>query len=199
MAYIKYPNYRMYWSSNPAFRMDLIADIMSLKRSEKIKTYLHFVDNDETPENNTDMFVTAKPILDILRETFSGTVTPAEYQSIDKMIIPFKGRSRAKQYIKSKPKKWGFEAWVRSSSDGYMTVLEMYQEKRQGQNNTLSPNFGPIGNTVVILCQGLEGKNRKIILDNFFTTIQLLLYLNQKKIHVLGTIRSNRRSVQRVN
>ncbi|XP_049814501.1 piggyBac transposable element-derived protein 3-like [Schistocerca nitens] len=68
----------------------------------------------------------------------------------------------------------------------------MYQGKRQEQNNTLSPNFGPIGNTVVRLCQRLEGKNHKIILDNLFTTITLLSYLKQKKIHVLGTIRSNR-------
>ncbi|XP_049845597.1 piggyBac transposable element-derived protein 3-like [Schistocerca gregaria] len=59
----------------------------------------------------------------------------------------------------------------------------------------MSPNFGTIGNTVLRLCQGLEGKTHKIILDNLFTTIPLLSYLKQKKIHVLGTIRSNRLKV----
>lgn len=35
MTYIKYPNYRLYWSSDPGLRLSLIADTMSLKRSKK--------------------------------------------------------------------------------------------------------------------------------------------------------------------
>lgn len=120
MTYVKYPNYRMYWSSNQALRMSLIADITPLMKFEKIERYLQFEDNDTIPKSNTDIFVKVKPILEILKETFSGTVTPTEYQAIDEMIILFKGGSRAKQYIKSKPKKWGFKAWVRSSSDGFV-------------------------------------------------------------------------------
>lgn len=67
----------------------------------------------------------------------------------------------------------------------------MYQRKIQVYDTASSPDFGPIGNTVVRMSQGLEGKNHKLILDNLFTIIPVLTYLKKKQIYVLGTIRSN--------
>lgn len=52
MTYIRYPNYRMYWSSLTSLRMDLIADTLPLKRFEKLKRYLHFIDNTSIPKEN---------------------------------------------------------------------------------------------------------------------------------------------------
>lgn len=45
MTYIKYPAYRMYWSTQYGLRFDAIAETMPLRRYEKIKRFLHFVDN----------------------------------------------------------------------------------------------------------------------------------------------------------
>jgi hypothetical protein len=45
MTYIKYPNTRMYWSSEPGLRMDQIANVMSVNRFSEIKRYLHFTNN----------------------------------------------------------------------------------------------------------------------------------------------------------
>jgi hypothetical protein len=118
MTYIKYPSYRMYWSSVPGLRFDFIADTMSLTKYEDIKRHVHFVNNDDIPEDNKDSFINVRPVLDILSETFANACTPTEYMAIDGMIIPFKSRSRNKQYIKSKPKKWGFKVWLRASADG---------------------------------------------------------------------------------
>jgi hypothetical protein len=39
-----------------------------------------------------------------MNEIFSELVTPTKLQATDEMIIPFKGRSTAKQCTKSKPK-----------------------------------------------------------------------------------------------
>lgn len=44
-TYIKYPNVRMYWSSLPGMRQNMIADAMTSKKFAKIKSYLHFEDN----------------------------------------------------------------------------------------------------------------------------------------------------------
>lgn len=104
MAYIKYPAYRMYWSSSPGLGFELIANAISLKRYEEIKRYLHFVYIDEIPENNKDCFTKIHPHLDTLEKSFAAAATLTEYMAIDEMIIQLKGRSRAKQYIKSKPK-----------------------------------------------------------------------------------------------
>lgn len=188
MTYIKYPSYRMYWSSNPALRMDLIADSMGLKRFEKLKKYLHFTDNEKLSPSNKDIFIKVRPILNILEKTFSTVVTPSETMAIDEMLIPFKGRSKAKQYLQSKPKKWGFKVWVNASPDGYVWKFNMYQGKVDAPKSV----FGPIGDTVLALATGLENKNHKLVLDNLFTSYGLLKHLLGKKIYVVGTIRSNR-------
>lgn len=66
---------------------------MPLKRAERIKRFLHFVDNESIPKDNNDMFVKLRPVLDILARTFQEVMTPPEYLAVDEAIIPFKGRS----------------------------------------------------------------------------------------------------------
>lgn len=108
--------------------------------------------------------------------------------AIDEMIIPFKGRHRMKQYIKSKPKKWRFKVWVMAAANGYVSKFEMYQSA----NKDTTTNLGVIGDTVLRLCKGLDGKNHKIFMDNLFTSIPTILTLKLKRIYVVGTVRSNR-------
>lgn len=103
MSYIKYPNNRMYWSiSEPGIRMDRIANAMSVNRFREIKRYLHFTNN-LSIRNSNDRYWKIRPVLDILHQTFHDCAS-IENVSIDEMIIPFKGKSHLKQYIKSKPK-----------------------------------------------------------------------------------------------
>lgn len=45
MAIVKLPRQRMYWSQHT--RIPAIADIMSVKRTEKIKKYIHICDNNK--------------------------------------------------------------------------------------------------------------------------------------------------------
>ena len=45
MAIVKLPRQRMYWSQHT--RIPPIADIISVKRFEKIKKYIHFCDNNK--------------------------------------------------------------------------------------------------------------------------------------------------------
>ena len=188
MTYIKYPAYRMYWSSTPGLRFEMIADAMSLKRYEEIKRYLHFTNNLNIPDDNKDSFIKIRPLLDKLSTSFAEAAEPTEFLSIDEMIIPFKGRHRMKQYIKSKPKKWGFKVWVRASANGYVSKFKMYQS---ADKSTVS-NLGVIGDTVMRLCQDIVGKNHKIFMDNLFTSIPTINSLKTKDIYVVGTIRTNR-------
>ncbi|KAG0415261.1 hypothetical protein HPB47_007572 [Ixodes persulcatus] len=60
-----------------------------------------------------DKLFKVRPIIDALRQNLR-LVPPEEKQSIDEQIIPFKGRSQMKQYIKAKPHKWGFKVHLGS-------------------------------------------------------------------------------------
>lgn len=112
MTYIKYPNVRMYWSSLPGMRMDLIANNMTVNRFSEIKRFLHFTNNESKPNSNdpsSDKYWKLRPILSMLHDSFHAAATPEVNVEIDEMVVPFKGRSSQKQYLKSKPKKWGFK------------------------------------------------------------------------------------------
>lgn len=187
MTYIKYPKLRMYWHGNQ-LRCNAIAELMSCRRFEEIKKFLHFVQvSSLSDDQKINKYFRIQPILDILHKTFLECVDPPEHQSIDEMLIPFKGKSQLKQYLKNKPKKWGFKFWIRASPGGYVHKFEGYQ------SSTVEKSiYGPVGDSVIRLCQGLENKNHKLFMDNLFTSDNLLQYFQSKEIFVLGTVQLNR-------
>ena len=163
---------------------------MSVHRFEEIRRYLHFIDNLSIPKDNTDRLIKIRPFLTKLHETFHDAATPEESQSIDEMMIPFKGRSGLKQYIKSKPKKWGFKMWVRAGVSGYVYCFEPYQASSGGRGEP--SRFGVAGDVVLRLCHDLSGKNHKVYCDNLFTSVPLAMELKRQDIYIIGTCRSNR-------
>lgn len=55
-------------------------------------------------------------------------MVPEEHNSVDEMMIPFKGRfSSIKQYMRGKPNPWGFKVLVRTGISGMMCDFDVYQ------------------------------------------------------------------------
>ncbi|KAG9280005.1 piggyBac transposable element-derived protein 3-like, partial [Astyanax mexicanus] len=190
MSYVRYPRSRMYWSSETGLRLELIADAMPVNRFEQILRYMHFVDNYSLDPKNADRFVKIRPVLDALKETFQSALDPEEFQSVDEMMIPYKGRLSIKQYVPKKPKPWGIKVWVRAGSSGYMYNFEPYQGPAGGRGEI--SQLGMAGDVVMRLCQDIQDKNHKVFFDNFFCTIPLLQALEHQGIYGTGTCRSNR-------
>lgn len=189
MTYIRYPRARMYWSSDQGLRCSLIADAMPVNRFETITKNLHFTDNLSHNKEDTDKVWKLRPVLDYLATRFKEGVTPEESHSVDEMMVPFTGRSSLKQYIRSKPKPWGFKIWTRSGVSGYVYAFEVYQGANGGRPDSV---LGLCADVVVRLCEGLEGQNHKVYFDNLFTTLPLLLHLKEMQIFAIGTLRKNR-------
>ena len=79
---------------------------------------LHFSDN--TYDDKTDRGFKVRSVIDHLNKRF-GEVLSNNKEQINKHMVKFKERSDMKQYIKSKPIKWGFQIWFRcSSKTGYL-------------------------------------------------------------------------------
>ena len=110
MGVVQLPSYRMYWSQN--IRCPQIADVMPLKRFDKLKRFIHFVDNSKYEESNHDKLFKIRPVIERVREQCL-RVLPEEMHSIDEQIIPAKTTySGIRQYNRKKPKKWGFKNLV---------------------------------------------------------------------------------------
>ena len=117
-------------------------------------------------------------------------------QIIDEHIVKFKGRSRMKQYKKSKPIEWGFKFWFCClSKSGYLYQMDIYLGRKQ----TTNCNLG-LGEEVVLqLTKDLERSFCTVYFDNFFNSPKLIEKLFQKGIYGIGKVRANREQIPKMN
>lgn len=89
-----------------------VSDVMWF---QSLLTLLHFVNNLTVSEmEKKDKLWKLRPWLDSFRKKCLQVVLE-EHNSVDEMMIPFKGKSRSiKQYMRGKPHPWGFKLWVRT-------------------------------------------------------------------------------------
>ncbi|KAF0711468.1 piggyBac transposable element-derived protein 3-like [Aphis craccivora] len=99
MGVNKLPAYKDFWSN-----------LMGVPIYQKILRSLHFQNNDEYDPNYR--FYKIRPFLNKIQE--------GNRYSIDEMMIPYKGTKSGsrRQYIKSKPIKWGLKFFIRAGING---------------------------------------------------------------------------------
>ena len=115
MSIVRMPSQRDYWSQYLQYQR--ISSVMTIRRFEWIKRFLHCNDNNTMPKDCTDKLYKIRPIIDALKEKFR-LFSPTELLCIDEQMVPFKGRSKLKQYNPQKPKKWGYKLYVLTILDG---------------------------------------------------------------------------------
>lgn len=134
MSIHRLPSYRHYWSTNPLLSVPFIANVMTRKRYDEIKTNLHFANNENQPDrtdSNFDRAFKVRPIINHFNKAFDKALTATKSQSIDEHMIKFKGRNVMKQYMKAKPIKLGFKIWCRCDSEsGYLFECNIYTGRK---------------------------------------------------------------------
>uniref|UniRef100_A0A2C9LG34 PiggyBac transposable element-derived protein domain-containing protein n=1 Tax=Biomphalaria glabrata TaxID=6526 RepID=A0A2C9LG34_BIOGL len=115
MGLAKMPGVKCYWETDT--RYDPVAGVMSRNRFQSLLSNLHFVNNNlATNEEKSDKLWKIRPWLKLFRNNCLKVIAH-ENNSIDEMMIPFKGKfSKLKQFIKGKPHPWGIKVWARTSS-----------------------------------------------------------------------------------
>ena len=107
---------------------------------------------------------------------------------IDEYMVKFKGRSRMKQYVKSKPIKWGLKLWFYClSKSGYLYQMDIYLGRKQ----TSEFSLGLRGEVVLQLTKDLVRSFCTVYFDNLFTSSNLIEKLIQKRIYGIGTVWAN--------
>ena len=195
MGYVGMDSIRDYWSKQ--YGLKEVMNTMPGKTFEKIKSILHFAPNAEAKppgEDGFDRLHKIRPIMNELRKNFQ-SVPLEECLSIDEQICPTKKNSYLKQYVPSKPHKWGYKFYVLSGVSGFAYDFEMYsgQENDPKFRRSDEPDLGAAANNVVRLSRTVpDNCNHKLYFDNYFTSLDLLVYLAKRGIYSLGTIRRNR-------
>lgn len=115
-------------------------------------------------------------------------------------MIPYKGKKAGskRQYIKSKPKKWGFKFFIRAGVNGCIYDFLPYGSDSTFNNihfNDVEHKYFGLGPKVVLaLSSTIPNKPLSTMhFDNFFTTPELIHHLRKEYgILSLGTVRQNR-------
>ena len=182
MAINKLPTIAEYWRVDNLIGNDGIQNTMFRNRCEILQN-LHFADNRK--DDKTDKAFKVRPVIDHLNWKVSEVLSKNSEQSIDEHMVKFKGGSGMKQYIKSKPIKWGFKFWFRcSSKSGYLYQMDVYLGRKQ----TPAFNLGFWEEVVLQLTKDLEQSFCIAYFDNFFNSQKLIEKLFQKGIYGIGTV-----------
>ena len=106
-------------------------------------------------------------------------------------MVPFKGRSGLKQYVPSKPHKYGYKVFVLCSSSGLIHNFDVYSGRIGPPQN--DPDLESSSNIALTLSEVIPNNaNHLLYFDNWFTSMPLKLELWKRGIFCLGTARSNR-------
>ena len=147
--------------------------------------------NTTTDEDKVDRVWKLRPWIEKLQTNLS-IVSCDEFQSVDEIMVAFKGRSILRMYMQKKPKKWGIKLWGRASPSGILHTFDVYQGKGTGLRGDETAGCGLGGNVVLQLTETLPKKPFKIFADNFFTNFAMAAELKKRGLQYTGTIAANR-------
>ena len=158
---------------------------------ELLRRSIHSVDQDTEHDTNDKIFQ-IKPVLEAVRKECV-KVEPEEFHAVDKQIIPSKTKcSKVQQYDPQKNRKWGFKNLVRVGAGGFMYNFYLCGGKESNEVTAYS-HLQKSAQVVAKLCvELLRHVWRKVFFDNWFTTLDLMIYLKKERLLAVGTIRSNR-------
>ena len=103
MGLVKLPSIYCYWQKDLVYHYSPIADRISRKRFFDIHRFIHFANNatlSAPGSSDYDKLGKIRPILTSLTDRFSAIYEPGKDLSINEAMIPYKGRSSLKQYMR---------------------------------------------------------------------------------------------------
>ncbi|KAE8740291.1 hypothetical protein FOCC_FOCC014191 [Frankliniella occidentalis] len=120
------PCYEDYWSG--ITRVRFVAEAMPISRFKLIRARLHLIDNSTIPKDNKDPLIRVRPLLQHIKQKCNNLPQHTATFSIDESMSPYKGTKAGplRQYIKGKPHKWGFKAFMLTSSSGLVYDFIVY-------------------------------------------------------------------------
>ncbi|GFN90168.1 PiggyBac transposable element derived 3 [Plakobranchus ocellatus] len=116
---------KLYWKNSEDIYNPAVANSLTVKQFEEILRYIHSADNLKLPED--DKFAKIKPLFNMLNDKYLLYWINGQNLNVHESMAPYYGRHGAKQFIHSKPIRYGFKQWCLNTPDGYHMQTEPYQ------------------------------------------------------------------------
>ncbi|CAJ1074266.1 piggyBac transposable element-derived protein 4-like [Xyrichtys novacula] len=159
-----------------------------------------------------DKLAAVREVWDMWSERLLSPYNPRPEITVDEQLVPFRGHCPFRQYIPSKPAKYGIKTWVACDfKSSYAWKMQVYTGKATATDAAAAAGggggggggedpgpraagHGPeknLGMRVVLdVTEGLRDRN--LTCDNFFTSYELGQQLLKRKMTMFGTVRKNK-------
>lgn len=139
-----------------------------------------------------DRLAPVRNVFEIFVKNCQDAYTPFEHLTIDEELVAFRGRCAFRQYIPSKPAKYGLKIYALVDAKTFYTMhLEIYCGK-QPDDSPYAMSNKPF-HVVDRLVKCVSGTGRNITMDNFFMSYETTEHLlKNHKLTAVGTLRSNK-------
>ena len=174
--------------------VDIFHTTMSLRRFKFLLQCIRFDDKTTRSEKlKSDKLAPIREIFQIFVNNCQNSYSISEYATVDEMLAGFRGRCSFRQYIPSKPDKYGIKLFALVDAQTFFTSkIEVYVGTQPDGPYKVSNSPGDV---VERVCSGILGTGRNITLDNWFTSYDLSKRMLRHKITVVGTFRKNKRQI----
>jgi len=186
MGIDRLPRTEMYWSQT--FGHPLVTSLFSRDRFKQLLRFFRVVALDEDAADRNPL-PHVRSLAAKLNAAFAAHAAPSQHLTLDEAMVAYKGRSPIKQYIPSKPHKWGYKIWCLASDD-YLLHFEVYAGKEEAPSDA-----GATVDTVLRMTTAYQHQQHVLYTDNWFTSPALLHALAQRGIRLCGSVRSNRKGM----
>ena len=132
-----------------------------------------------------------EPIIEHVRNISRELFQPYEKIAVDERIVKSKHKwSGIRQFMKDKPVKFGIKLWVLADTiTGYTCDFYVYLGKKRTQITDLSK--GLAYSVVMNLMPNYCNQGYRLFIDSFYTTLNLINDLLDKKVYTIGAVRGN--------
>lgn len=173
--------------------------VMSKNRFLTLINCLRFDDVETRTERlKYNKLAAISDIFDAFINNCKQNYTLGTHVCIDEMLIAFRGRCKFRIYMPNKPNKYGLKVLLLVDADTFY-VYNAYVYHGKGSDgeglNDVEKRLGIPSQSVIRLCEGIEGSNRNITADNWFSSIELLNELKDRGLTYLGTVKKNKKEI----
>ena len=182
------------WSNDSVHHLDYASAAMTRERFKILTANLIF-DNLELRTASHSKFSKMSEIFNIFKSNISTPLVPGASLCIDEQLFAFRGRCSFRQFMPSKPAKYGLKYWslvdVQSS---YVMNIDIYLGKNATNATSREKS---VGESVVLKLMSpyFNTEKRVLTADNFFSSVDLARKLYDKNISFVGTLRKNKKEI----
>ena len=164
----------------------IFSAVMSKERFKSLLRFIRF-DNKATREQRRlqDKLAAFKDVWEMFNAKLCSLFIPGADITVDEQLVAFRGKCPFRQYIPSKPAKYGIKVWWACDAQTCFPLQgQVYLGRQPGTEKDVTKHWLKSG--------------RNIVMDNFFTSVPLAEELLSLHTTVVRTIRKNKPDIPKL-